>query len=508
MSLHSLVAESARRHRDRPAVAEVGGVTLTYGELDGQADVLAGRLASAGVTRSDRVVIWTEKSALAVVAMQAVLRLGAVYVPLDSAVPLLRAAAIARDCGATAVCSTGERVSALAAELGPGVQAVDLAAATAPAATAPAAVETAADEAAYILYTSGSTGTPKGVCISHGNAEAFVSWAVAELEAGPGDRFANHAAFSFDLSVLDLYGAFSVGASVHLVPSELAYAPAQLADFLRHDGITIWYSVPSALILMIRAGRLLDSPAPPALRALIFAGEPFPVAYVRRLAAWTGARLLNFYGPTETNVCTYHEVSDRDLRRDRPAPIGVACSGDEAWAELADGSRAGPGQEGELVVAGPTVMIGYWGQAPQAGPYRTGDLVRVLPDGLFDYVGRTDHMVKVRGHRIELGEVEAVLADHPGVDEAVVLVEDSGASARLTAFVVTLPGHHLSLLAAKQHCARRLPPYMLIDHLIIVPDLPRTPNGKADRRSLQARADGRAPAEFISDDAAKERTVS
>jgi amino acid adenylation domain-containing protein len=494
MSLHSLVVESARRHPDRVAVAEPEGAMLTYRELDRQADELAGQLASAGVARSDRVLIWMPKSARAIVASQAVLRLGAVYVPLDANTPLLRAALIARDCAASAVCATGAQAAAIAAELGPRVRLFDLAHLdltdrARPAATAPgqAAIAVEPDDAAYILYTSGSTGTPKGVCISHGNADAFVSWAVSELRAGPGDRFANHAALSFDLSVLDLYGAFRAGAAVHLVPPELAYAPAQLVSFLHRAGITLWYSVPSALILMIRSGGLLDIPPPAGLRAVIFAGEPFPIGYVRRLAAWTSARLLNFYGPTETNVCTYHEVDESDLRRERPVPIGVACSGDEVWAELPDGSRAGPGQEGELVTTGPTVMLGYWGRPAQSGPYRTGDLVRVLPDGSFDYVGRGDHMVKVRGHRIELGEIEAVLAGLPGVDEAVVLVEGSGALARLCAFVIADPARPPGLLAAKRHCAGRLPPYMIIDRLLIVPDLPRTPSGKADRRTLQAR---------------------
>jgi amino acid adenylation domain-containing protein len=482
VSLHRLVIDSARRSPDLPAVVNDDG-TLRYGELDARADALARRLSSLGVGPGDRVIVWAEKSASVVVATQAVLRLGAAYVPLDGTSPVARVGVVARDCDARAVCTTGERMRALRGELGPEGRYLDLGepldehAAPVDAAVAP-------DDLAYILYTSGSTGTPKGVCVSHRNALAFVGWAVATLGAEPGDRFANHAPFTFDLSVLDLYAAFSAGASVHLVSAELAYAPGQLVDFMYERKISVWYSVPSALILMMRNGGMLTRPPSPALRAVLFAGEPFPIEYVRQLASWTDATLLNLYGPTETNVCTFHQVTPADLDRDHPVPIGRASSGDTVWALRPDGGTAGPGEEGELVVDGPTVMLGYWGREPQRGPYLTGDLVRVVADGRFDYVGRRDHMVKVRGHRIELGEVEAVLGAHPDVDEVAVLVIGETMNSRLEAFVVARPGREPGVLSLKQHCARRLPRYMIADRFHFVPELPRTRNGKVDRMAL------------------------
>lgn len=486
MSLHRLVADAAARHPDRPAVVGPDGSVLTYRRLDADADAFAARLAAAGVRRGDRVVIWSPKSARVVVAMQAVLRLGAVYVPADAAVPAYRVALMATDCRARVICTAPQRFGDLTADLAAGLPAatVDLDAPLAPAGPVDH-VESAGDDPAYLLYTSGSTGTPKGVCLSHRNAEAFVGWAVAELAAGPEDRFANHASFGFDLSVLDLYAAFAAGASVHLIPAELAYAPTQLVRLLHERRITVWYSVPSALTLMIRSGGLLDEPAPRTLRAVLFAGEPFPIAQVRRLAGWTGARLLNLYGPTETNVCTYHEVRPADLDRDLPVPIGRACSGDTVWARRPDGSVAGVGEEGRLMVDGPTVMLGYWGRPPQAGAYDTGDTVRVLPDGVFDYVGRVDHMVKVRGHRVELGEIEAVLAAHSDVDDVVVVVAGDGDRARLTAVVVPVAGREPGLITLKRHCARRLPTYMVVDDVRIEAELPRTPNGKVDRARLR-----------------------
>lgn len=482
MNLHRLVIDSAAKFPGETAVVAPDG-SRTYAQLDADANRTAHGLRALGVRRGDRVVIWGGKSVAVVTAMQAVLRLGAGYVPADASSPVTRVAGLARDCAARVVLTTPDRLAALA---GAGVAGSDMTFPDTPDA-GPVNELAEPDDLAYILYTSGSTGAPKGVCISHRNALAFVGWAVDVLNPAERDRFANHAPLTFDLSVLDLYAAFAVGASVHLVPAELAYAPDQLVDFLYQHQITVWYSVPSALTLMMRQGGLLDRPAPTGLRAVLFAGEPFPIQQVRALAAWTDARLLNLYGPTETNVCTWHEVRPSDLERDRPVPIGVASCGDRVWAERADGLPGGPGDEGELLVAGPTVMLGYWGRPAQQGPYRTGDIVRVLPDGAFDYIGRRDHMVKVRGHRVELGEVEAALAAHPDVAEAAVFVAGEGPDSRLIACVVGRDGHSPRPLELRGHCAGRLPRYMLADEIVVLTELPRTANGKVDRAALAAR---------------------
>lgn len=482
MNLHELAARAAARYPDRVAV--VGpSATIRYGELDDMANRLARRLAELGAGQGDRIIIWDDKSVAAVAATQAVLRMGAAYIPADTATPPGRLAAIVRDAAVRVVCTTGTRIAQLATHLPAAVRCLDLADPL-PARGTPVTTAVSPDDLAYVLYTSGSTGAPKGVCISHRNARAFTDWAAATLHAGPADRFANHAPLTFDLSVLDLYVAFAVGAAVHLIPRELSYAPVQLVELLHRHRITVWYSVPSALTLMMRDGGMLDRPAPPDLRAVMFAGEPFPIGRVRELRAWTCARLLNLYGPTETNVCTSHEVTDADLLRDRPVPIGRAACGDTVWAEKPDGAAAAPGEEGELCVTGPTVMMGYWGRSPHRGPYRTGDIVRVLDDGSFDYTGRLDHLVKLRGHRIEPAEVEAALAAHPAVAEAAVVVQGDGIDARLTAFIVPRPGCEPSVLALKRHSAERLPRYMIADDIYVLPRLPRTLTGKTDRLAL------------------------
>ncbi|MCG5214613.1 amino acid adenylation domain-containing protein [Streptosporangium sp. KLBMP 9127] len=480
--LSDLVRAGARRMPGALAVRAPDG-DLTYGELDGLADQIGRALAARGVRGGDRVAIWLDKSARMVATMQGVLRLGAAYVPIDPLGPAARAAAVIADCAPRVLVTTPARAQAL-----PSVECLtDWTEVTGCSAAPLPEPGGGPDDLAYILYTSGSTGVPKGVCLSHANALAFVEWAARELGAGRDDRFANHAPPQFDLSVLDLYAAFRAGASVHLVPHEHAYAPDRLVAFLREQSITIWYSVPSALMMMVRAGGLLDA-RPPRLRAVLFAGEPYPVAHLRHLRNhWPDVRFLNLYGPTETNVCTFHEVPILPEDGTDPVPIGRACSGDEVWPERDDGSRARVGEEGELVVAGPTVMLGYWGHPPQGGlPYRTGDRVVLGGDGDLRYLGRKDGMVKVRGHRIELGEIEEVLHTHPAVAEAAAVVAGDGLAARLVAWIVPNGERVPGLLEVKRHCAASLPRYMIVDTVRELDRIPRTATGKVDRQRLAA----------------------
>jgi L-proline---[L-prolyl-carrier protein] ligase len=476
-SLHCLVRDMAARTPGAPAVRD-GDTVASYEDLDRLADRYAQGLAASGVRRGGRVVLWTAKSIDTVALMQGALRLGAVYAPVVPSNPVPRVLRIADGCAASVIVTdqpvTGDPRFVSVGEL-----------LAMPAARVPRAaghdVVPEPDDCAFILYTSGSTGEPKGVSISHRNALAFVCWARAETGLVPGDRLANHAPFNFDLSVFDLYGAFLAGACVDLVPAMLGYAPEGLIDFLYDRGITVWYSVPSALQLMMNHGAMLDRGVPPSLRVCVFAGEPFPLADAQRLrAAWPAIRMFNWYGPTETNVCTSYEMTARDLTGTRPLPIGKACSSDRVWLDP-------PGADvGEIVVDGPTVMLGYWGQPGQRGPYRTGDLGRIGPDGNLEYVGRRDQLVKVRGHRVEPGEIETALATHPAVAAAAVVVVGTGLAARILAVVVPAPGSRPTLLGLKAHCAAHLPGYLMIDALRLVAELPRTANGKADRAALVA----------------------
>ena len=476
------------RRNPRGAAVRAPGAEISYRELDRLTNRIARALVERGVRCGQRVGIWMPKSIDAVAAMQAVLRLGAAYVPVDPLSPLARARQILADSVVAACVTEPSRAAALSENaggiptlvLGEGAREIHRTAEPLP------APPVSSDSLAYILYTSGSTGRPKGVCISHRNALAFIEWAVAEIEPTQADRLSSHAPFHFDLSVLDLYAAFATGACVSLIPEGVSFLGARLVEFARRERITIWYSVPSALTMMMDTGGMLN-PEPTSLRAILFAGEPFPIVPLRRLRArFPDVRLLNLYGPTETNVCTYHEVFDIPEDQVTPVPIGRACSGDRVWAVKEDGSEAAVGESGELLVDGPTVMMGYWGRPLHEGPYPTGDVVQRLDSESYAYHGRRDAMVKVRGHRVELGEVEAAVSAHPSIREAAAVAVGSGAHTRLVAAVSFRDGSSASLLDLKRECAVRLPRYMIVHGLRELPALPRTPNGKVDRRALQA----------------------
>ena len=481
MRLETLVRRAARQTPDAPAVWAPDG-QATYAELDQLADTLARRLLALGVEPGDRVAFWLDRGLNAIVTMQAVLRCGAAYVPLDPKSPPARIRFVVDSCAPTVVVCTGKRAARLEFSgtvllLDGGVEGADCRV------SLPRLDPEATDDLAYILFTSGSTGTPKGVCLSHRNALAFVDWATTTIAADPSDRFASFAPFHFDLSVFDIYGCFAVAGRLCIASEMLSLAPARIVGFVREHEISVWYSVPSLLMLMEDTG-LFDEPALEP-RVVIFAGEAFPVAPLGRLrVSWPGARMFNWYGPTETNVCTSYEVKSPPTS---PIPIGGPASDAVLDVLDEDGRPVGVGEEGELHVAGPTVMLGYWGGEPQPATYATGDRVRINERGDLEFIGRNDSMLKVRGNRVEAAEVEAALRGHPDVEDAFVGVDGSGRQAKLVAALLggSEAGKRPSLLSIKRVCAEVLPAYMIVDRVCWLDDFPRTRNGKRDRQRLR-----------------------
>ncbi|WP_337175563.1 amino acid adenylation domain-containing protein [Paludisphaera sp.] len=520
--LSRLLEEAAAAHPGRAAVEDGRGGSLTHAELLRAADRVASRLARWGVGRGDRVGLWLPKSIEAVAAIHGALRAGAVYVPVDPTGPAGRAEGIFTDSGAKAVVVSSKLAPALreawadradaprlivvgdgdpAGEPAPGEASWDAVMADdAPSATPPPRHH---DDLAYILFTSGSTGKPKGVMLSHANAFTFLDWCRDAL--GPweeGDRYSSHAPFHFDLSIFDLFVCALNAGTLVLIDETLAKEPAALGDFIQERRISVWYSAPSILAMMTEHGRL-DRPGFVAPRLVLFAGEVFPIAPLRKLRSlWPDSHLWNLYGPTETNVCTALKIpATIDDAQDGPFPIGHACPPLVGRVVDEEGRTLPAGTQGELVIAGPGVMRGYFGRddlteaaffADDRGErwYRTGDLVVDDGSGCYLFHGRRDRMVKKRGYRIELGEIESAIYRHHEVDRAAVVSSSDESGVSIAAFVAMKPEGKKSLIAMKRHCSIHLPNYMIPDRITFLDRLPATSTDKVDYQKLKALAVG------------------
>jgi amino acid adenylation domain-containing protein len=513
--LHQLLDISASRFPDNVAVEEAASGSIRYGELAHLSDRVRDRLFRLRVESGDRVGICMRKSADAAASIFGIMKAGATYVPADPTAPASRNAFIFHDCAVKVLIVEKQLEEALRLEFsqvgfapkmivlegtGAGIpltKALDRLDAASPASSVPSVV---ADPSrlAYILYTSGSTGRPKGVMLSHANAACFIDWCSDVFKPNEHDRFSSHAPFHFDLSILDIYVSLKHGATLVLVEEQLGKDPARLAPWIAEKKITVWYSAPSILSLLAQFGKL-DQHNYSSLRLVLFAGEVFPIKYLKLLKSlWLHPRWFNLYGPTETNVCTFYEVPDRISESQlEPVPIGKACPYCKPLVVNEAGGKVARGAEGELCVTGPSVMQGYW-NLPQntakaflAGRdnrrlYRTGDMVTELPDGNYKFLGRRDRMIKKRGYRVELGEIEVALYRHPAIKEAAVLAFTDIDGVSVKAFTSTRDGSKLSIVELKKFCSENLPLYMVPDLFCSLESLPKTSTDKIDYQKLKS----------------------
>lgn len=497
-TLSDLIGSAFERFEDRTALWDLHGNSVLYRDLQRETSIFEHAITPI-IAERDRVAICLPKSFAPVAAIFGTLRAGGCYLPLDHDAPASRNAFILENAGARALLTTASFADALEAHLRSSTrQSITLfnEAFTLLVWEATHEVEVPKD-LAYILYTSGSTGRPKGVMITQRNALCFIDWAAREFEIQDSDVISSIAPFHFDLSVFDLYASVLRGASVVLVDAVSSKNPMLLAEAMSRFRITVWYATPTTLKLMLRFGRLERYPAE-ALRVVLFAGEVFPIGPLNELRThWPQARFANLYGPTETNVCTFHVLPETvELERNTPYPIGKPCPFSTGWLDTAEGiTPLTSGLEGELLVGGASVMAGYLNDPERNARsllthqgerlYRTGDLVRVDETVCLHYISRKDRMVKRNGYRIELGELEAALHRHPDISEAgVVSVSREQSETRIVGFYGTRSGESLALLDLQQFLSGEVPSYMLPDQLVHMPEMPRTSTHKIDYTAL------------------------
>jgi amino acid adenylation domain-containing protein len=489
------VGEWAARRPDAVAVA-ADDATLTYGELDARAARLAGRLRMLGVGPDVRVAVLVERSAAMVVAQLAVARAGGAYVSLDPTGPADRTAYMLQASGATAVItraalregipSTGIPVVAVDED---GADAADFA--TEPAVDR-STVDVHPENLAYVIFTSGSTGRPKGVGVPHGGLANLVGWYNATCGLGPDDRTTLVSSPTFDTSVMDVWSTLAAGAALHIPTDALRRDPPALLRWMDERGVTVSFlptpAAEAALEAMERG-----APRPAALRVVTTGGESL------RRWALPGLRLVNLYGPTENSVgATLTDVPEAGTGlppigrpvpnhrayvldgRLQPVPVGVPGELYLAGAGLARGYLGRPGMTAERFIPSPFGAAG-------ARMYATGDRVRWLADGELEYLGRGDEQVKLRGYRIEVGEIESALLAHPRLAQAAVLLRTDGGVARLVAYTAVADGAPAPADGElRAHLRERLPDYMVPAAYVAMETLPLSPNGKVDRKALPA----------------------
>ncbi|MEU6496822.1 non-ribosomal peptide synthase/polyketide synthase [Streptomyces sp. NPDC046984] len=490
------------------------GTGLTYAELDIRAEELAARLRSGGAAREQFVAVAVPRSTELMVALLGVLKSGAAYLPLDLDYPADRLAHMLTDCGATTVVTTERDAERLPTVGGLDVLMVDGSGdqAAAPGSEAPARHDGVSeparpDDPAYLIYTSGSTGRPKGVVVTHRAIANRLAWMQGAYGLSADDRVLQKTPSSFDVSVWEFFWALCEGAAVVLAAPDGHRDPAYLARLIEAERVTTMHFVPSMLEAFLTTDEVTADPRwASSLRRVFSSGEALSGTAARRWRELTGVPLHNLYGPTEAAVDVTHHAFDGAADTTvpigrpvwntglrlldaclRPVPDGVPGELYLTGVQLARGYHRRPALTADRFVADP------FATEPGARMYRTGDLVRRRPDGTIDYLGRTDRQVKLRGNRVEPGEIEAALTAHPAVARSAVVVREQ----RLVAYAVPAAGADVDPAELRTALARALPEPWVPEAYVVLADLPLTPSGKLDQAALPApeaeRAERREP---------------
>ncbi|MCH0561807.1 non-ribosomal peptide synthetase [Streptomyces sp. MUM 2J] len=501
---------TAARTPDATAVA-YRGTRLSYAELNTRANRLARLLVERGAGPGGIVALCLPRSTDLIVGLLAILKAGAAYLPLDPGYPAGHIRSVAED-ASPALLVTNAATAPTLPETGAAAVVLDDPATGRALATRSATDLTDADRlatltpahTAYVIHTSGSTGRPKGVLVPHSNVVRLFATAAAHFAFGPDDTWTLFHSYAFDFSVWEIWGPLLYGGRLVVVPYTVTRSPAEFLELLRHEGVTVLNQTPSAFQQLVQADQAAGA-GELSLRYVVFGGEALEPAH---LGPWLDRygddtpALVNMYGITETTVHVTFQRVTRALVEDPRARSVIGTALPDLRVYVLDHALqpVPPGWTGEMYVAGPGLADGYLGRAsltagrfvadpfgPAGGRmYRTGDLARRAPDGTLEYAGRADRQLKVRGFRIEPGEIEAALVGHPEVAQAAVVARGDGGAQVLVAYAVPASGRSPEPTALRARLAAALPEHMVPNACVVLPSLPLTPNGKLDAKALPA----------------------
>ena len=526
LTLANLVDRAAERDADHHAF-RCQRDSISYSKLAARCNQVSNFLLQQGVQRGDRVGLLLPRCLASAIAVHGIMKSGAAFVPIDPLTPVNRIRQIVDDCqirhlitdksqrrsiaellseksGIESILGTDDATDGLPRKFS--WDSLDQFSDRPP--TANPAVNIGQQDLAYIMYTSGSTGRPKGIMHTHYSGLSYAELSAATYDVSYRDCIGNHSPLHFDMSTFGYLTAPLAGATTVIIPAAYTKLPASLSQLIEAERMTIWYSVPFALIQLLLRGAMEQRDLT-SLRWVLFGGEPFSPKHLRSLMqAWPHARFSNVYGPAEVNQCTYYHVPSvgDDLG---PIPIGKIWDRTESLV-LDDDREVADQEPGELLIRSPTMMRGYWSQPDLDEAvfyerkvddethrfYRTGDIVRQDLDGTLHFIGRKDRQIKFRGHRIELDDIEITLSAHPAVEEVAAFpikkageVVDIAVTLLLNDSVLHESGkNHAKATDFSVFAAESLPKYALPTILNIVDTLPRTTSGKIDRRRLQSQA--------------------
>jgi len=508
---HSIL-NSANRFPDREAFTD-GQQVLTHSQMADRMKQLADMLDQLGVKKGDRIGIYMNRCMETAIAIYGIMYLGAVYVPLDPKAPIHRTNSLVKNCDIGIIIShppqrkkienifeedndlhtivglpeeyaphyiSWEEVYEQSSNFRPGklIKPTDL---------------------AYIMYTSGSTGQPKGIMHTHFSGLSYARLSADLYGLNENDKIGNHAPIHFDISTLGYFTAPLVGATTLIVPDAYTIMPASLSQLMAKERLTVWYSVPLAMIQLLQKGLLKERDLS-SLKWILYGGEPFPPKYMRALMKhWPNAQFCNVYGPAEVNQCTNYQIPTPPVDNE-PIPIG------DVWAETKcliineEDEVVQKGKQGELLIHSTTRMKGYWqndvltqqslythtnSDGKQEIYYRTGDLFHRDEQNRLQFNGRKDHQVKIRGYRVELDAVEALLVTHPAILESAVFTVQNNDSKQIQAAVILNESTRVDKNDLIAFLKQQLPYYAVPEKIHTLDAFPRTGSGKIKRSEVK-----------------------